>query len=47
MTINFNLYCRIADLLDNDNLSVDDIAKMTGVTVDVVKYVDRAENDVM
>jgi hypothetical protein len=47
MTINFNLYCRIADLLMNDDLGVADIAKMVGVTADVVKYVDRAENDVM
>lgn len=45
--IDFNTYCKIADLLTNDDLGVDDIAKMVGVSADVVKYVDRAENDVM
>ena len=52
MNINFDTYELIADLLaDGTDLdptfSVDEIAQMVGVSVDVVKYVDRAENDVM
>lgn len=47
MNINFDTYTKIADLLDNLDYTVEDIAKMVGVTTDVVKYVDRAENDVM
>ena len=47
MNIDFDTYLLIADLLDDDTLSIADIAKMTNVSYDTVKYVDRAENDVM
>ena len=47
MNIDFDTYMMIADLLDDDTLSIADIAEMTNVSYDTVKYVDRAENDVM
>ena len=51
MMINFNTYEMIADLLmmgnDEPTYSVEEIAEMVGVDVDVVNYIDRAENDVM
>lgn len=51
MMINFDTYEMIADLLakggDEPAYSVEEIAEMVGVDVDVVEYVDRAENDVM
>ena len=51
MMINFDTYEMIADLLtegdDEPTYSVEEIAEMVGVDVDVVEYVDRAENDVM
>ena len=51
MMINFDTYEMIADLLaeggDEPTYSVEEIAEMVDVTVDVVEYVDRAENDVM
>ena len=51
MMINFDTYEMIAELLmigDNEpTYSVEEIAEMVGVDVDVVNYVDRAENDVM
>ena len=51
MMINFDTYEMIADLLaeggDDPTYSVEEIAEMVGIDVDVVEYVDRAENDVM
>ena len=51
MMINFDTYEMIADLLaeggDEPAYSAEEIAEMVGVAVDVVEYVDRAENDVM
>ena len=51
MMINFDTYEMIAELLmmgnDEPTYSVEEIAEMVGVAVDVVEYVDRAENDVM
>ena len=51
MMINFDTYEMIAELLmmgnDEPTYSVEEIAEMVGVTIDVVEYVDRAENDVM
>lgn len=51
MMINFDTYEMIADLLamgiDEPTYSVEEIAEKVGVDVEVVKYVDRAENDVM
>ena len=51
MMINFDTYEMIAGLLaegdDDPAYSVEEIADMVGVTVEVVEYVDRAENDVM
>ena len=51
MMINFDTYEQIADLLaeggDDPTYSVEEIAEMAGVAIDVVEYVDRAENDVM
>ena len=51
MMINFDTYEMIAELLmmgnDEPTYSVEEIAEMVGVDVDVVGYVDRAENDVM
>lgn len=52
MHIDFDTYTLIADLLmmtdaNNDFIhSVDDVAKIVGVDVDTVRYVDRAENDI-
>ena len=47
MNIDFDTYLLIADLLDDDTLSIADIAEIANVSYDTVKYVDRAENDVM
>lgn len=51
MNIDIDTYEMIADLLmmgdDEPTYSIDEIAQMIGVPADVVKYVDRAENDVM
>ena len=52
MMIDFDTYEMIADLLmmggdDEPTYSVEEIAEMVGVDVEVVRYVDRAENDVM
>ena len=51
MMINFNTYEMIADLLaeggDESTFSVEEIAEMGGVDVEIVNYVDRADNDVM
>ena len=51
MMINFDTYEMIAELLmmgnDDPTYSVEEIAEMAGVAIDVVEYVDRAENDVM
>ena len=51
MMINFDTYEMIADLLaeggDEPTYSVEEIAEMVNVAIDVVEYVDRAENDVM
>ena len=51
MMINFDTYEMIADLLmmggDEPTYSVEEIAEMVGVDVEIVNYVDRAENDVM
>ena len=51
MMINFETYEMIAGLLaeggDDPTYSVEEIAEMAGVAIDVVEYVDRAENDVM
>lgn len=52
MTISFETYEMIADLLaegtDLDpTYSVEEIAEMVGVSVDVVRYVAQSEEDVM
>ena len=51
MMINFDTYEMIAELLmmgdDEPTYSVEEIAEMDSVTVEVVEYVDRSENDVM
>ena len=51
MMINFDTYEMIADLLaeggDDPTYSVEEIAEMVGVDVDVVNYVYLAEYDVM
>lgn len=51
MMINFETYEMIADLLieggDDPTYSVEEIAEMVGVAVDVVEYVYLAEYDVM
>ena len=51
MMIDFDTYEMIADLLmmgdDEPTYSVEEIAEMVGVDTEIVKYVDRAENDVM
>jgi predicted transcriptional regulator len=51
MNIDFNTYELIADLLamgtdDEPTYSVEEIAQMCGVSVEMVQYVDRAENDI-
>ena len=45
--IDFDTYQLICELLDNEDLGLDDIAAMVGVTLTDVQYVDRAENDIM
>ena len=45
--IDFDTYQLICKLLDNEDLGLDDIAVMAGVTLADVQYVDRAENDIM
>ena len=45
--IDFDTYQLICELLDNEDLGLDDIAVMVGVTLADVQYVDRAENDIM
>ena len=45
--IDFDTYQLICELLDNEDLGLDDIAAMVGVTLADVQYVDRAENDIM
>ena len=45
--IDFDTYQLICELLDNEDLGLDDIAAMVGVTLEDVQYVDRAENDIM
>ena len=45
--IDFDTYQLICELLDNEDLGLDDIAIMVGVTLADVQYVDRAENDIM
>ena len=45
--IDFDIYQLICELLDNEDLGLDDIAAMVGVTLEDVQYVDRAENDIM
>ena len=45
MNINYDTYEMIADLLMDETLSVEEIAEMANVSVDAVRYVDRAEND--
>lgn len=50
--IDFDTYMMIADLLmmggeDDPTYSVEEIAEMTGTSIETVLYVDRAENDVM
>ena len=51
MMINFDTYEMIADLLaeggDDPTYSVEEIAEMVGIDVDVVNYVYLAEYDVM
>ena len=51
MMINFDTYEMIAELLmmgdDEPTYSVEEIAEMVDVDVEIVEYVDRAENDVM
>ena len=53
MNINYETFAKIADLLaevDNDGeykYSVEEVADMTNVSVDVVKYVDLVENVVL
>ena len=43
MTINFELYETICDLLENEELDVETIATMTNTTVEVVRYVSSVE----
>ena len=45
--IDFDTYQLICELFDNEDLGLDDIAAMVGVTLEDVQYVDRAENDIM
>ena len=45
--IDFDTYQLICELLDNEDLGLDDIAAMVGVTLADVQYVDRAENDII
>ena len=45
--IDFDTYQLICELLDNEDLGLDDIAVMAGVSLADVQYVDRAENDIM
>ena len=45
--IDFDTYQLICELLDSEDLGLDDIAAMGGVTLADVQYVDRAENDIM
>ena len=45
--IDFDTYQLICELLDDEDLGLDDIAVMVGVTLADVQYVDRAENDIM
>ena len=51
MMMNFDKYEMIAERRTSCNEEhtyyVEEIAEMVGVDVDVVNYVDRAENDVM
>ena len=51
MMINFDTYEMIVDLLmmgdDEPTYSVEEIAEMVAVDVEVLEYLDRAENDVM
>jgi hypothetical protein len=50
MTINFDTYEMIADLLAqgtefDPTYSIEEIAMMANVSVDIVRYVDQAEQD--
>lgn len=51
MKIDFEIYVQIADLLSmvdedfNPLYSVEEIAEQINVSVDMVQYVDRAENE--
>ena len=52
LTISSETYERIAELVlletdDEPTYSIEEIAAMVGVSVEVVQYVDRAENDIM
>lgn len=52
MNIEFETYQTICELLAEEHdgeiaYSVEEIAKMVGVSVEIVRYVDRAENDEM
>ena len=43
MILNYDLYENICDLLVDENLTVEEIAEMVGVTPEVVQYVSAAE----
>lgn len=45
--MDFDTYQLICDLLVNEDLYLEDIAAMVGVTLADVQYVERAENDIM
>ena len=45
MNIDYDTYELIADLLMNEDLSVEEIAGMANVSIDAVRYVDSAENE--
>ena len=52
MNIEFEIYQTICELLAEEHdgeiaYSVEEIAEMVGVSVEIVRYVDRAENDIM
>lgn len=43
MKVDFDLYCRVLDLLPYEELSLDDIAILCRCDVAIVSYIDSAE----
>ena len=47
MNINYNTYEMIAEMVMNEDLTLEAIAEMTQTPIEIVKYVYQAETDIM